>query len=97
MEKKTKNRWIKVGAVLRKGEGKKGTFVVLGSQNNKNEDFRTSVEVTVKDNKGKVISTLKNGFLTVTDPRHRPGITEEQVSKIPDRLVSELYIVEDGE
>lgn len=92
---KSSAKFTKVGAVLKK-QGKNGVFVVLGNANAKNEDYRTEVEVIVRDAKGKTIATTKNGFLTVLDPRKRKGITEEQAEKISDRLVSELFLVEDA-
>ena len=90
-----KSTFTKVGAVLKK-QGKPGVFVVLGNANAKKEEYRTEVEITVKDSKGKTIASSRNGFLTVLDPRKRKGITEEQAEKISDRLVSELFIVEDA-
>lgn len=91
-----KGRFVKVGAVLKK-EGKVGSFIVLGDSQNKNEKYRTTVEVTVKDSSGKVLAKTENGFLTVLNPRLRPNITEEQAAKIPARLVSELFIVENND
>lgn len=87
-----KAKWVKIGKVIRKKAG--GVCVVVGEPDNKNEQYKYSVEVTVKDSSGKKVANFTNGFLTVTDPRKRPGITEEQASKIPASLVSELFFVE---
>jgi hypothetical protein len=40
---------------------------------------------------------FKNAFLTVLDPRNRPGASEEDIAKIPSSLVSELFYVENNE
>lgn len=90
---KGKGKFTKVGSILSKN-GKPGSFVVLGDENNKNEQYRTTVEIRVKDSSGKVLAQTKNGFLTLLDPRNRPGISEEQSEKIPARLQAELFIVE---
>lgn len=34
----------------------------------------------------------KNQIVNIQNPRKRPGITEEQLSKIPDFVVAELFI-----
>lgn len=92
-----KGKFTKVGAILSKQGGKSGSFVVLGDENNKNEQYRTTVEIRVKDASGKVVAQTKNGFLTILNPRNRPGISEEQAEKIPARLEAELFIVENND
>lgn len=34
----------------------------------------------------------KNQIINIQNPRKRPGITDEQLSKIPDFVVAELFI-----
>jgi hypothetical protein len=34
----------------------------------------------------------KDQILNIQNPRKRPGITEEQLAKIPDFVVAEVYI-----
>lgn len=92
---KGKAKFHKIGAVVKKNNGK-GVVVVLGNPNSKKEEYRTTVELTLKDSKGNILAQSKDGFLTVFDPRKRPGITEEQAEKISSRLVSELFLVEDA-
>lgn len=38
------------------------------------------------------VKLSKNQILNVQNPRKRPGITEEQLSKIPDFVVAEIFI-----
>lgn len=92
---KPKKKYTKVGAVL-KSDKSKGVFIVLGNSNASNEKYRTTVELTVKDASGKVVKSISNGLLTVLDPRKRPGIKEEELEKISDKLVNELFIVEEA-
>lgn len=86
-------KWTKIGTVMTK-KGKSGKYVVLGDENNKNEQYRTTVEIRVKDASGKVVAQTKNGYLQITDPRNRKGITEEQAEKIPSFVEAELFFVE---
>lgn len=90
-----KAKWVKFGKVIKKQKG--GVCVKLGDPDNKNSDFAYNIEIKVTDAKGKVVASTKNCFLNVMDPRKRPGITEEQISKIPASLVSELFFVENNE
>lgn len=41
------------------------------------------------------VALKKGQILQVQDPRQRPGITEEQLAKIPDFVKAEIYLVED--
>ncbi len=86
-------KWTKVGVVMKK-KGKPGSYVLLGDEKNPKEEYRTTVEIRVKDHTGKVVAQTKNGFLQITDPRNRKGITEEQAEKIPSFIEAELYFVE---
>lgn len=90
-----KAKWVKIGKVIKKKAG--GVCIVVGEPDAKNEQYKYNVEVTVKNASGKTVANFKNGFLTVLDPRKRSGITEEQASKIPASLVSELFFVENNE
>jgi hypothetical protein len=38
------------------------------------------------------VTLTKGQMLTIMNPRKRPGITEEQLAKIPDFVVAELFI-----
>lgn len=87
---------FKVGTVQTKKD-KSGVTVALGSFS-KDEKFRTTVEVTVKDSTGKVLAKAENGFLQVQDPRKRTNkdgtpLSEEQAAKIPAWIKSELFLV----
>lgn len=95
MSEEKKSRWIKFGKVIKKKNG--GTCIVVGDPEARNPAFQYNVEVTIKNGSGKKVAEFKNGFLQVTNPRKRAGITEEQASKIPDSLLSELFFVENNE
>jgi len=87
----------KVGTVRTKVDGK-GVTVAVGNSKNKNEAYRTNVEIIVKDAKGKMLAKTENGFLVVEDPRKRTNkdgspLTDEQLAKIPSWVKSELYLV----
>lgn len=62
-------KWIKVGTVLKRKDGK-GRYMKVNS----------------------TISLTEGQILNVQDPRNRPGITEEQLAKIPDFVVAELFL-----
>jgi hypothetical protein len=94
----------KIGVVLRGKDGR--PFIKLGSTNNRNEKYNYSVEITVKDNNGQVISKQSDGFLNLIDPRKEPArlleanvITEdraaemeERVANLSDKLIFELMM-----
>ena len=92
MEQKKKSKYIKVG-VVRTSEKSKGPFVALG-QRAKEAKYERNVEIRVTDGDGNVLSTIKNGILTIQDPRKNPNATQEQVDRVPDWLKHELFIVE---
>jgi hypothetical protein len=96
MAEDKKSKFLRIGAVVKKRNGK-GVVVALGNAQAKNEKYRTTVEVTLKDASGKTIAKTTNGFLSVFNPRQRPGITDAEIEKIPDALVSELFLVQDNE
>jgi hypothetical protein len=85
---------FKVGTVQSKKD-RSGVTIAVGNANAKNEKYRTSVEITVKDANGNVLAQVENGYLVVQDPRKRDGITEEQLAKIPDWIKSEVFVVVD--
>lgn len=79
MEKKSKR--LEIGKLMVKD----GTFLTLGRQNGPGyEKYNLSVEVTVRDNEGKVVAQQTDGFISLVDPR-----TE------PDRLLS-LGIIDEA-
>lgn len=88
--------WHKVGAVIKKANGK-GVCVITGNSKAKDPKYQFSVEVTIKDAEGKVVTKASNPLFTVSDPRKRPGIKDEDMAKIPASLVSELFFVENNE
>lgn len=88
---------FKVGNVQLKMD-KSGVTVALGNPKAKNEQYRTTVEVIVKDNKGNVLAKTENGFLQVVDPRkatNKDGtpLSEDQLERIPAWVKNELYLV----
>lgn len=84
-------KFIKVGTVQAKKSGD-GVTVSLGS-NSKNPKYATTTEIVVRDGQGNVLGKAQGGYLMVQDPRQRPGITEDQASKIPDWIKYELVLV----
>lgn len=87
---------FKIGTVQTKKD-KSGVTVAVGNPTAKNEKFRTTVEITVKDANGNVLAKAENGFLQVVDPRKNPNATEEQLAKIPAWVKNELYLVVNDE
>jgi hypothetical protein len=90
---------FKVGVVQLK-QDKSGVTVKLGSPDSKNEKFRYSVELTVKDHLGNVVAKAENGYLKVEDPRKRvkkdgEGLSEDELAKIPAWIKNELMLVVD--
>lgn len=86
-------------------DGTWNTFIALGDKS-ENPDYTTSVEITVRDGHGKVISKQTDGFVTVSNPRTRPdellkaGKIDEataekmksQIGNIPDSIKNELHV-----
>lgn len=91
-----KSKWHKVGAVIKKKNGK-GVCVITGNSNAKDPKYNFSVELTIKNAEGQKVATVSNPLFTVSDPRKRPGITESDAAKIPASLVSELFFVENND
>lgn len=89
----------KVGTVQMKKDGT-GFTVAVGSPNSKSEQYKTNVEIIVRDGKGVVLGRAINGFLKIEDPRKRTNkdgspLTEDQLAKIPDWIKNELYLITD--
>lgn len=87
---KPARRYVKIGTVM---ENEKGSYVILGDNRNPKEEYNYSVELRVLDSEGKVVHEMTNGFLSVFDPRNRPGISDEQRERIPAKLLYELVAV----
>jgi len=90
---------FKVGVVQMK-QDKSGVTVKLGSPESRNEKFRYSVELVVKDANGNVVAKAENGYLKVEDPRKRTkangeGLSESELAKIPAWIKNELMLVVD--
>ncbi len=75
---KVKRTWLSVG---------------LGQKNPKKPEWDQSVEIIVRDNKGKILAQQTDGFLEVVDPRKEPEdllsaglITEEMATKMKEGL-----------
>jgi hypothetical protein len=72
--------WIKVGTILK---GKEGSNNYL--------------KVDIREGKNKLESvTLKSGqTLSCFNPRKKPGITEDELAKIPDFVLADVMISPD--
>lgn len=69
----------------------KGHFISLGNSKAKNDKYKFSTEITVRDSSGKVMATLTDGLVTVLDPRAK----EDANPNLPPNLFRELFIVTD--
>ena len=76
-------------ATIKKND-KGNQYLSLGT--NKDKYMPVNVELVVKDLTGKVLATVANPKLTVQNPRKRPGITEDQLSKIPDFILADVSL-----
>lgn len=81
----------KVGAVQTKKD-KSGVTVKLGNYS-KNEKYKTTTQIIVRNHEGKVLADVTDGFLQVVNPREREGLTEEQLARIPEYIRNELFVV----
>lgn len=84
-------KFTKVGTLQLKKD-RSGQTVKLGVYN-KNDKFKTSTDIRVKDAEGNVVAGGTDSYLIVQDPRNRPGITPEQASRIPDFILGDLVLV----
>lgn len=83
--------WHKIGTIKNGKTGNK--YLALGSPKSKYKPV--NVELVVKDLDGKVLATVVNPNLNCSDPRKRPGITEQQLGLIPDYVVAEVTLPPD--
>lgn len=70
MEKSKK--YTKIGAIWKnqdKETGESYSSIRLGDPNNKNEKYRFNTTVTVTDNTGRLVAEVKNGYLSLFDPK----------------------------
>jgi hypothetical protein len=82
------DKWIKLGSIKK---GKTGNqYMALGSPKSTYEPV--NVTVTVKDLSGKVLAEVVNPALSIQNPRKRPGITEDQLNKIPEYLLADVSL-----
>lgn len=86
---------FKVGVVQTKKSGD-GVTIKLGNWS-KNPKYATTTEIIVRDSEGNVLARTTEGYLQVVNPRQREGITEEQLSKIPEYIKSELFVIVNDE
>jgi hypothetical protein len=63
-------------------------FMKLGQSNPKKPQYDLTVEVTVKDKDGNVVSQNTNGFLTIADPRK----SQFASPNIPEKLQFDVLI-----
>lgn len=84
-----KPKYKKIGAVLR---GDKGPFLVMGDTKAKNKQYQYDVELVVRDSDGKEVLKVKNPLISLFDPRTRPGITEEELERVPEKVRYEVCV-----
>ena len=82
---------FKVATVQMKKDGS-GTTVKLGNYS-KNEKYKTTTQIIVRDSSGNVLADVTDSYLVVKDPRTRENITEEQVGRIPSYIKNELFVI----
>lgn len=86
-------KFVKVGSMLRRKDGK-GSFIVLGKEGSKKEQYNFDVKIAVRDSSGKVVAEVVNPILNLRDPRL--GLPDEQAAKLPASLEAELsFVVEE--
>lgn len=66
-------------------------FMKLGQKNDKKPQFDVTVEVTVKDANGKVLSQSTDGFITLSDPRK----SQFASPNIPEKLLFDVLVGND--
>lgn len=84
-------KFTKVGTVQLKKD-KSGESLKLGVYN-KNPKYAVNVDIRVRDSQGNTIAQGTDCYLMLQDPRERPGITEDQMAKIPEFILKELVLV----
>lgn len=63
-------------------------FMKLGQSNPQKPQYDVTVEVTVKNAKGEVISQSKDGFITLSDPRK----SQYAGPNIPEKLLFDVLV-----
>jgi len=84
----TKSKWLNLGSVRKGRSG--NTYIQLGSPKDKYNPV--TVELIVKDPAGNVLAKVENPALNTQNPRKRPGVTEEQLAKIPEFLLANVTL-----
>jgi hypothetical protein len=80
--------WFNIGLIK---VGKSGNnYMALGTPKSKYKPV--NIELVVKDLEGKVLTTVTNPTLNVSDPRKRGGLTEEQLGNIPTWVKAEISL-----
>lgn len=93
---------IKVGSLIKSekefevnGKKVKKTFlsIGLGNKSTNKPDYNQSVEIIIRDSRGKIVAQQTDGFLDVIDPRKEPEdlfsaniIDEEQFKKMKENV-----------
>lgn len=79
-----KNKYVRVGTVMKSKENE-GSYIVLGNPTAKEEKYRTTVELTVRDSAGNIVASQTGGFLNVNDPHEKaPKFILKEISlKLP--------------
>ncbi len=71
-----KSKLSKIGSIW-ENKDKEGKFYIkLGNLNNSDSKYNLHVEIVVKDDKGNVVVSKNDGFLTLVDPRSRDGFQQ---------------------
>lgn len=86
--KMANSEWIKLGVIKLGRSG--NNYMALGTSKSKYKPV--NVRLVVEDLNGKVITSVLNPNLNVSDPRKRPGATEDQVAAIPDFIKAEVSL-----
>jgi hypothetical protein len=94
-----KKKYTKIGIVRTTADPKKAqnAFIALGNPTAEDKKYRFHTEVRVTDDDGNVLAYIKDGLITVQDPRKSPNITAERLENLPAWLKHELFIVENNE
>jgi hypothetical protein len=80
-------KYVQIGnLVVTEKNGERSGSIALGSKST-NPDYAYSVELIVRDGKGKVVAQQKDGWINLEDPRTRPdkllkmGLIDETVAQ----------------
>lgn len=89
---------IKVGSLIKSekevnGVKKSWLSIGLGQKNDKRPEYDQTVEIIVRDNKGKVVAQQTDGWLDLVNPREEPKellaagvISEEMAEKMSENV-----------